>query len=240
MDSVLSLENVGVAFDLRRRLGGPRYWALRDVSLELQRGRRLGVVGRNGAGKSTLLRVLAGILKPDRGRLRRTPASCQLLSLSLGFVPHLSGRDNAILCGLRLGLRRRDIDAQLGAIHDYAELGDFFDQPAATYSNGMLVRLGFAVAIQVQPDVLLLDELLGVGDADFQRKSSQAIHERIHAGTTVVLVSHDEDKIADLCDCALWMEQGRSLMFGDCASVLAAYRAALPPLASPPVWALVW
>lgn len=229
MDSLISLQQVGVAFGVQRSLRGARHWALQDVSLELERGRRLGVIGRNGAGKSTLLRVLAGILEPDRGRIRRVDVSCQLLSLSLGFVPHLSGHDNAILCGLRLGLRRREIDAQLAAINDYAELGDFFDQPVASYSNGMLLRLGFSVALQVQPDVLLLDELLAVGDAEFQRKSSQAIHERIHAGTTVVLVSHDEDKIADLCDRVLWMEQGRSVMFGDCAKVLAAYRAAVRP-----------
>lgn len=226
-DLVLRLDGVGVAFDVRRRLRGEKHWALQDVSLELRRGQRLGVVGRNGSGKSTLLRVLAGILQPDRGRIERAEASCQLLSLSLGFVPHLSGRDNAILCGLRLGLGRREIDARLAAIHDYAELGDFFDQPVASYSNGMVLRLGFSVALQVQPDVLLVDELLAVGDAEFQRKSAQAIHERIHAGTTVVLVSHDEERIADLCDSVLWMEHGRSRRIGDCAAVLAAYRAAV-------------
>jgi lipopolysaccharide transport system ATP-binding protein len=226
MEPVLRLHQVGVAFDVQRRLRGEKHRALRDVSLELRRGQRLGVVGRNGAGKSTLLRVLAGILQPDRGRIERAEVSCQLLSLSLGFVPHLSGRDNAILSGLRLGLRRREIDARLAAIHEYAEIGDFFDQPVASYSNGMVLRLGFSVALQIQPDVLLLDELLAVGDAEFQRKSAQAIHERIHAGTTVVLVSHDEDKIADLCDNVLWMEHGCSVMAGDCATVLAAYRAA--------------
>lgn len=226
MGSVISLQQVGVAFHAQRRLRSVPYWALEDVSLELARGQRLGVVGRNGAGKSTLLRVLAGILQPDRGHLRRADVSCQLLSLSLGFVPHLSGRDNAVLCGLRLGLRRREIDAQLAAIRDYAELGDFFEQPVTSYSNGMILRLGFAVAIQVQPDVLLLDELLAVGDAAFQQKSSLAINERIHAGTTVVLVSHDDDKIADLCDSVLWMEQGRSVLYGDCDTVLKAYHAA--------------
>ncbi|HSX59918.1 MAG TPA: ABC transporter ATP-binding protein [Tahibacter sp.] len=224
--SVIRLDQVGVAFGVQRRLRGEPYWALQDVSLELRSGQRLGVVGRNGAGKSTLLRVLAGILEPDRGRVERTVASCQLLSLSLGFVPYLSGRDNATLCGLRLGLRRREIDARLAAICDYAELGDFFEQPVASYSNGMVLRLGFAVALQAQPEVLLLDELLAVGDAEFQRKSAQAIHERINAGTTVVLVSHDEDKIADLCDSVLWIERGRSVMVGRCDEVLAAYRAA--------------
>lgn len=223
-ETVIRLERVGIAFGVQRRLRGEPYWALQDVSLELRRGQRLGVVGRNGAGKSTLLRVLAGILVPDRGRIERSDASCQLLSLSLGFVPHLSGRDNAILCGLRLGLRRREIDARLAAILDYSELGEFFEHPVASYSNGMVLRLGFSVALQAQPEVLLLDELLAVGDAEFQRKSAQAIQERIHAGTTVVLVSHDEDKIADLCDSVLWIEHGRSVMAGNCDDVLAAYR----------------
>lgn len=225
-DTVIRLVKVGVAFGVQRRLRGERHWALQEVNLELRRGQRLGVVGRNGAGKSTLLRVLAGILVPDRGQVTRSDTSCQLLSLALGFVPHLSGRDNAILCGLRLGLRRREIDATLDAIQEYAELGEFFEQPVSSYSNGMALRLGFSVALQVQPEVLLLDELLAVGDAAFQRKSSQAIHERIRAGTTVVLVSHDEDKIADLCDSVLWMEQGRSVLLGPCDAVLAAYRAA--------------
>lgn len=225
-DTVIRLDRVGVAFGVQRRLRGEPHWALQDVSLELRRGQRLGVVGRNGAGKSTLLRVLAGILVPDRGRLTRSDASCQLLSLSLGFVPHLSGRDNAILCGLRLGLRRREIDARLAAIHEYAELGDFFEQPVASYSNGMVLRLGFSVALQVQPEVLLLDELLAVGDTEFQRKSAQAIQDRIDAGTTVVLVSHDEDKIAELCDSVLWMERGCSVMVGRRDQVLAAYHAA--------------
>lgn len=228
MDTLVRLQNAGVAFHAQRRLGGAQYWALQDVSLELRRGQRLGVVGRNGAGKSTLLRVIAGILQPDRGRFWRAEVSCQLLSLSLGFVPHLSGRDNAILCGLRLGLRRREIDAKLDEIHAYAELGEFFDEPVASYSNGMILRLGFSVAIQVQPDVLLIDEMLAVGDAEFQIKSAQAIHQRIHAGTSVVLVSHDDDKIATLCDSVLWIEQGCSRLYGDCDTVLKAYHAAAP------------
>ena len=115
---LLELEHVGVAFDKQRRVGGERFWALEDVSLTLRRGERLGVIGRNGAGKSTLLRVIAGILVPDRGRVKRTPVSCQLLSLQLGFVPHLSGRDNAVLSGLMLGLRRRDIVSRLPQIRE--------------------------------------------------------------------------------------------------------------------------
>ena len=222
-DSLIELENVGVAFSAQRRVGSGKFWALEDVSLRLRRGERLGVIGRNGAGKSTLLRVLAGILVPDRGRMRRGAISCQLLSLALGFVPHLSGRDNAILSGLMIGLRQRDIVARLPAIREFSELGDFFDQPIATYSAGMNMRLAFSVAIQVEPDVLLIDEVLSVGDAEFQEKSGAALRARMGEGHTVVLVSHDEAQIAERCDRVLWIEHGRSVAEGPRDEVFAAY-----------------
>jgi lipopolysaccharide transport system ATP-binding protein len=222
-DVLIELENVGIAFDAQRRVGGNRFWALEDVSVSLRRGERLGVIGRNGAGKSTLLRVIAGILAPDRGRVRRAPVSCQLLSLALGFTPHLSGRDNAILSGLMLGLRRSDIVARLPAIRDFCDLGDFFEQPIAAYSSGMVMRLAFSVAIQVEPDVLLIDEVLAVGDAEFQQKSGTALRERMGEGHTVVLVSHDEDQIAKLCDRVLWIEHGKSVLEGARDAVFEAY-----------------
>lgn len=222
-DVVIELEHVGVAFHAQRSIGGGRYWALEDVNLQLRRGERLGVIGRNGAGKSTLLRVLAGILTPDRGRVRRTGISCQLMSLSLGFVPHLSGRDNAVLSGLLLGLRRREIVARLPAIREFSELGPFFEQPIATYSAGMGMRLAFSVAMQVEPDVLLIDEVLSVGDSEFQEKSGAALRERMGEGHTVVLVSHDENQIAERCDRVLWIEHGRSVLEGDRDEVFAAY-----------------
>ena len=230
-DSLIDLEHVGVAFSAQRRIGGSRFWALEDVSLSLKRDQRLGVIGRNGAGKSTLLRVLAGILRPDRGRIRRGAVSCQLLSLALGFTSHLSGRDNAVLSGLMLGLRQRDIVARLPAIREFSELGDFFEQPIATYSSGMLMRLGFSVAIQSEPDVLLIDEVLAVGDAEFQQKSGHAPRERMRQGQTVVLVSHDEAQIAKLCDRVLWIEHGKSVMEGDRDEVFAAYHRELQPSA---------
>lgn len=222
-DVVIELEHVGVAFHAQRSIGGGRYWALEDVNLQLRRGERLGVIGRNGAGKSTLLRVLAGILAPDRGRVRRSGISCQLMSLSLGFVGHLSGRDNAVLSGLLLGLRRREIVARLPAIREFSELGDFFEQPIATYSAGMGMRLAFAVAMQVEPDVLLIDEVLSVGDTEFQEKSGAALRERMREGHTVVLVSHDEEQIRRRCDRVLWIEHGRSVLEGDRDEVFAAY-----------------
>ena len=234
-EPLVSLEHVGVAFNAQLRVGSPRFWALEDVSVTLNRGDRLGVVGRNGSGKSTLLRTIAGILAPDRGRIVRAAVSCQLLSLALGFVPHLSGRDNAILSGLMLGLRRREIERRLPAILEFSELGDFFEQPISSYSTGMVMRLGFSVAIQVEPDVLLIDEVLAVGDAEFQQKSAAALRERIHDGTTIVFVAHSAEKIRQVCNRLLWIEHGRSVHDGDVEGVLEAYHAALQsaPAAAP-------
>ena len=233
-DVLIELENVGVAFDKQRRVGGERFWALEDVSLTLRRGERLGVIGRNGAGKSTLLRVIAGILVPDRGRVRRAPVSCQLLSLTLGFVSHLSGRDNAILSGLMLGMRRRDIVERLPAIREFCELGDFFEQPIASYSSGMVMRLAFSVAIQIEPDVLLIDEVLAVGDAEFQEKSGEALRQRMGEGHTVVLVSHQERQISTLCDRVLWVEHGRSVLEGERDAVFEAYHQEIHLQGMPP------
>ena len=222
-ETLIELRNVGVAFNVGRSIAGQRHWALEDVSLSLRRGERLGVIGRNGAGKSTLLRVIAGILAPDRGTVKRGPVSCQLLALALGFVPYLSGRDNAVLSGLMLGLRRREIVARLEAIREFSELGDFFDQPIASYSSGMNMRLAFSVAMQVEPDVLLIDEVLSVGDAEFQQKSGAALRARMGEGHTVVLVSHNEREIARLCDRVLWVEHGRSVLEGPRDDVFEAY-----------------
>ena len=220
---LIQLNNVGVAFSAQRRVGSGKFWALEDVSLSLKEGERLGIIGRNGAGKSTLLRVMAGILQPDRGSMQRRTISCQLLSLAVGFTPYLSGRDNAILSGLMIGLRQRDIVSRLPAIKEFSELGDFFDQPIATYSSGMLMRLGFSVAMQAEPDVLLIDEVLAVGDAEFQEKSGSALRERMRQGHTVVLVSHDETQVATLCDRLLWIEHGKSVCEGSRDEVFAAY-----------------
>ena len=224
-DAIVTLEHVGVAFRPQLRMGSQAFWAIEDVSMELRRGERLGVIGRNGAGKSTLLRTIAGIITPDRGRVRRVPVSRQLLSLTVGLMQHLSGRDNAILSGLMLGLRRKEIVRRLPAILEFSELGDFFDQPISSYSTGMIVRLGFSVAMQAEPDILLLDEVLSVGDAEFQEKSGAALRARIHSGTTVVFVSHSDSQIQQVCSRALWVEHGRSVMQGDVDDVIAAYHA---------------
>jgi lipopolysaccharide transport system ATP-binding protein len=221
---LLSLSQVGLAFrqgglGLRRR----RFWVLRDVSFEIRAGETLGVIGRNAAGKSTLLRLLAGIIRHDRGTLINRAASISLLSLQAGFVPYLSGRQNAILGGMLLGLRRAEVEARMEAIIAFSELGAFIDQPLHTYSSGMRVRLGFSVAYQVDPDILLIDEVLGVGDEAFRAKSTRAMHDRIRSEKTVVVVSHAIETIRALCDRAIWIDEGVTRAVGETAAVLEQY-----------------
>lgn len=224
---LLSLRQVGLAF----RQGGLRlgrkheFWVLKDIDFDLYRGETLGVIGRNAAGKSTLLRLLAGIIRHDRGTLINRSRSVALLSLQAGFVPYLTGRQNAILNGILLGLRRCEVDARMDAIIEFSELGDFIEQPLSTYSSGMRARLGFAVAYQVDPDILLIDETLGVGDEEFKVKSTQAMHERIRSDKTIVLVSHAPGTIRELCDRAIWVEEGVTRAVGNVSEVTQAYHA---------------
>lgn len=229
----IELIGVGLAFPLSRRLGGRKHWALDCVDLKLNHGDKLGVIGRNGAGKSTLLRVLAGALVPDRGEVQRSHGSVQLLAINLGFVHYLSGRDNAILGGLLQGMDRRSIEARLTQIRDYSGLEEFFERPINTYSSGMVARLGFSVAMQLEPEVLLIDETLSVGDADFRKKSSDAIRERFREDSTVVLVSHNDETISKLCTRVIWLEHGRTVMYGPTEPVMEAYRASASQPADP-------
>jgi lipopolysaccharide transport system ATP-binding protein len=224
-DRLLRLENVGVSYRRRGVLKRqPPFWALEDVFLEIYRGETLGIIGRNGVGKSTLLRLLAGIIIPDRGIIHfDSPCHISLLSLQVGFIPQLTGRENAVLSGMLLGMRRKEIEARMDKIIDFAELGDFFDQPISTYSTGMRARLGFSVAFQTDPDILLVDEVLGVGDAEFREKSERAMRQKIRSNRTVVLVSHNPQMIRNLCDRAVWIENGCTRLEGDPESVLTAY-----------------
>lgn len=224
---LISLRNVGVCY--QRRAGGilkhsiSEFWALKDVSLDLYQGEALGVIGRNGAGKSTLLKLLAGIIKPDRGTMIDHGFRASLLSLQVGFVPHLTGRENVILSGMLLGLSKAAIVDRLDAIIAFSELNEFIDQPLDTYSSGMKTRLGFSIAYHTDPDILLIDEVLGVGDAEFQKKSSAAMHEKIRSNKTVILVSHNSKTIANLCDRAVWIDHGRTIAEGSTSQVLEAY-----------------
>ena len=226
---MLELEHASVCYELRRPFarGRARPWALVDVSLSIHAGETLGVIGRNGAGKSTLLRLLAGILRPDRGRFSRMSERATLLSLQVGFVDHLSGRENAILSGLLLGMEHREIVERIGSIIDFAELQDSIDQPIATYSAGMRARLAFATAFHVDPDILLIDEVLAVGDAEFRERSMREMHEKIRSDRTVVLASHNHQLILDLCNRVAWIDSARLRMIGETETVLEAYRASL-------------
>jgi teichoic acid transport system ATP-binding protein len=198
--------------------------AVRDVSFEVPHGTVLGVVGVNGAGKSTLLRAMAGILPPTRGRVEVFGRVSTLLALGVGFKSDLTGRENVVLGGLAAGLTREEVAAKYEEIADFAELGDFMDMPMRTYSSGMYGRLAFSVAINMEPDILLIDEALSTGDARFKEKSFEKMRELCAEARTIVLVSHGLRSIRELCDEAIWMHEGRISMRDDSDAVIDAYR----------------
>jgi lipopolysaccharide transport system ATP-binding protein len=229
-ESIIELKNVGVRY--RRKAGFMRtsaFWALHDVSFDLKHGETLGVIGRNGAGKSTLLRLLAGILAPDTGSILRRTERVSLLALQAGFIPSLTGRQNAVLSGLLLGLTRRQVEERMDEMVRFAELEQFIDEPVRTYSSGMRVRLGFTVAFQADPDVLLIDEVLGVGDAGFKARSSAAMRRKIASDKTVVIVTHQADTVLELCDRVVWVEKGVTVEMGEPATVVEHYQKSLQP-----------
>jgi lipopolysaccharide transport system ATP-binding protein len=220
----ISVEDIGIAY--RRRSGffrQEKYWALSNVTFDVYHGETLGIIGRNGSGKSSLLRVLAGIVNPDKGRVVNHGVTASLLSIQVGFVDHLTGRENAILSGMILGLSKREVLNRIDGIREYSDIGEFFDQPVNSYSTGMRTRLGFSVAIHVDPDVILLDEVLGVGDIVFRQKSGETIKNIIKSDKTVILVSHNGSVIRQLCDRVVWIDNYRSIMQGDPDEVVTAY-----------------
>jgi ABC-type polysaccharide/polyol phosphate transport system ATPase subunit len=211
---------------IRREGGFSVVDALDGVTFSVGRGQTLGVIGRNGSGKTTLMRVLAGILKPDRGQLRMRGSIAPLLGLGTGFNPYLTGRENAVIELLTLGLSRAEARRQLGDIVEFSELSEFIDAPMRTYSSGMTMRLAFAAAIRVDPEILLIDEILAVGDEHFAKKCTTWLADFKRRGKTIVLVSHSAADIAEQCDVALWLENGRAMAFGDTMGVLRAYHQA--------------
>lgn len=210
----------------RRLLGGGghhTFWALQDISFTVRRGECLGLVGANGSGKSTLLGVLAGISPPTSGRVTTNGRVSALLELGAGFHPQLSGRENAIVNAVLLGLTIQEARDAMPEIIRFSELGDFIDQPMHTYSSGMFMRLGFSVAVHVKPEVLLVDEVLAVGDADFQSKCYPRLEQLREAGVTVVIASHDLPALQRYTERALLIKEGRISMEGKTAQVLHAY-----------------
>jgi ABC-type polysaccharide/polyol phosphate transport system ATPase subunit len=197
--------------------------AVQDVSFDVPHGTVLGIVGANGAGKSTLVRTIAGILPPSAGRIEVQGRVSTLLALGVGFNRKLSGRDNVVLGGLAAGLKREQLAEKYDDIVAFAELGDFMDMPMRTYSSGMYGRLAFSVAVMMEPDILLIDEALSVGDAKFRRKCARKMRELCSEDRTVVLVSHALGTIQELADQAIWMDKGQLRMWDEPESVIDAY-----------------
>ena len=197
--------------------------AVRDVSFAVDRGEAFGIIGRNGSGKSTLLKLISGILKPTSGSVRVNGRVAALIELGAGFHPEITGRENIYINGIMLGLSRKEIDARFDQIVAFSGIPEFIDQPVKTYSSGMYVRLGFAVAVHVDPDVLLIDEVLSVGDEEFSAKCVAKIQEMKYRGVTLVFVTHQLDQVRNLCDRALWLDHGEPETSGEPVRVVDAY-----------------
>ena len=226
-DIVLSVNNISKCFEvyskprhrLQQMLFGRwktyyrEFWALRDINFEVRRGECVGVIGRNGAGKSTLLQIVTGTLQPTTGTVERKGRIAALLELGSGFNPEFTGRENVYMNAAILGLSKKETDAKYREIVDFADIGDFVDQPVKTYSSGMMVRLAFAVNTFVDPDILIVDEALAVGDIGFQMKCYQKLHEIIADGTTVLLVTHDLVSVSTFCRKVIFMNGGRVVRF---------------------------
>ena len=200
---------------LTRKLHYTEFWALKDVSFKIEKGDRVGVMGFNGAGKSTLLKTIAGVLKPTMGNVKVTGTIAPMLELGAGFDPNYSGAENIYLYGATMGFSRKFIDEKYDEIVEFSELREFINAPLKSYSSGMKSRLGFAIATAVKPDVLILDEVLSVGDAAFKEKSEQRILDMMEDGVTVLYVSHSTDRIRKLCNKAIILTKGQVVAHGE-------------------------
>ena len=225
-EPLMNIQNVTISYMVSSGMfKWSKFTPLSNISFDLFHGETVGIIGRNGAGKSTLLRLLAGIIEPDSGRIVNHHARVSLLSLGVGFVPHLSGRQNALLSGMLLGLQKNEIARKIDAIIEFSGLGEFIDKPLRIYSSGMRARLGFSVSIQVDPDLLLIDEVLGVGDEEFRIKSNGELKRLIKSEKTIVLVSHNQPTLRELCDRLVWIENGHIRQVGPTAELLTQYTA---------------
>ncbi len=200
------------------------FYALRDVSLDVRRGECLGVIGRNGSGKSTTLGLIAGVVRPTSGSVETRGRICPLLELGAGFHHELTGRENIRLNGILLGLTRREVEARIDEIIDFSELGEFIDAPLRTYSSGMVARLGFSVAVHVEPEILLIDEVLAVGDERFQKKCFERMKDFRLRQTTMIFVGHDMASVAKISDRVALLEHGQLVAVGETSQVIGVYR----------------
>ncbi len=208
---------------LRQRPPGTEFWALRDVSFQVEEGQSLGLVGHNGAGKSTALKLMTRILEPTRGKVQTRGRIAALLELGSGFHPDLSGRENLYLYGSLMGLGRREMERRLPEIITFADIGEFLDTEIKHYSSGMYTRLAFAAATAVDPDILITDEVLAVGDEAFQRKCMERIYSFRRGGKTIIFVSHALEVVRSLCDVAVWLDHGEQRAYGPASEVIDAY-----------------
>jgi ABC-type polysaccharide/polyol phosphate transport system ATPase subunit len=238
-ETVIKVNNVGMEFNLsqekitsikeyfikflKRELLFQEFWALKDISFEVKKGERVGIVGLNGAGKSTLLKIISGVMKPTKGSIQIKGKIAPLLELGAGFDYDYTGRENVFLNGAILGYKKNFIKEKYDEIVDFAEIEEFMDVPLKNYSSGMLARLGFAIATVVEPEILILDEVLAVGDAKFKEKSEQRIMSLFDKGTTVLFVSHSIEDVMKICNKAIWLENGKMVMHGDAEEVCTKY-----------------
>jgi len=238
--TVIQLENASVCYRIpQERIGTFKeytirwiqgkvrhhlFWALQDINMAVQKGEMLGVIGQNGAGKSTLLKLIARVLRPNTGRVWVKGLVVPLLELGAGFHPELTGRENIFLNGAMLGFSRREMAEKCPRIIEFSELEEFIDAPLRTYSTGMAARLGFALATDAQPDILIIDEILSVGDEAFQKKCIDRITTYRDRGATILLVAHDMNRVMQTCQRAIWLNHGRIAACGDVNQVINAYR----------------
>lgn len=238
-DIAISLKNVNMAFNLNKekvdnlkeffiklvthKLEYKKFYALNDINIEVKKGEHLAILGLNGAGKSTLLKTIVGVYKPSSGTVEKCGVIAPLLELGAGFDPNYSGKENIYLYGAILGYDRKYIDSKYDEIVEFSELGNFIDVPIKNYSSGMKARLGFSIATAVDPDVLILDEVLSVGDAGFKKKSLAKIQSMFDSGVTVLFVSHSIDQVKEICDKAILLEKGRIIAQGTTDEVIPIY-----------------
>ncbi|MBQ9119546.1 MAG: ABC transporter ATP-binding protein [Lachnospiraceae bacterium] len=238
-DTILRVENVGIRFRManqkvdslkdyvikmaKRELRYREFWALKDITFQLKAGERLGILGLNGAGKSTLLKIIAGVLKPSEGSVQLNGKIVPLLELGAGFDGQYTGAENIFLYGAMLGYSKAFLKEKFDEIVEFSELGDFINVPLKNYSSGMKARLGFSIATIVEPEILILDEVLSVGDAKFKKKSEKKIKDMFDKGITVLFVSHSIGQVRSLCDKAIILEKGRLIAQGDVETVTAIY-----------------
>lgn len=225
MTNLIELSNISMSYGVSPASSHKHRKVLDNISLGIRDGDRLGIVGRNGSGKSTLLRIIAKIFSPDSGQvIWSSGTTVSLLSLGVGFRNELTGRENAMMVGMLQGLKKVDAKNRLSAIEDFCDIGEYFDAPVKTYSAGMRSRLGFATALLNSAGVILIDEVLSVGDRDFTERARKAISQKISATKAIVLVSHSEPQIMNICNRAIWLDQGAVAAEGSPRSILESYK----------------